>query len=225
MGKLKMISVDIETVKRFIRSTKLTAQISGLASIGRSGYYLDEVGWLRSFEKNMPVDKSGNPIPWFTYSMIHFLSERTDENMKVFEFGSGNSTIWWSNRVSRVFSCEHSKKWYNKIVKKSPNNVTYLLSEKYKNKYESLIKIPEDRFDVVVIDGKRRQECAKKSISKLKKNGVIVWDDTHRESYKSGISDLCKKGFRKLTFRGLKPTNSWLSETSVFYRDRNCLGI
>jgi len=221
----KTTNMNMEAVKRLARSTKLTSRISGLASIGRSGYYLDEVGWLRSFEENMPVDKSGNPIPWFTYSMIHFLSERTDKSMKVFEFGSGNSTIWWSNRVSKVFSCEHSKKWYNKIVEKKPDNVKYIFSKNYNKKYERMVTLPEECFDIIVVDGKRRKQCVKSSKKKLKKDGIIIWDDTHRESYESGISNLYENGFKKLTFRGLKPTNSWLSETSIFYKKENCLKI
>jgi hypothetical protein len=36
---------------------------------------------------------------------------------------------------------------------------------------------------------------------------------------------LGEMGFRRVEFRGPAPINTWESETSVFYRPGNCLGI
>ncbi len=214
-----------DIISKLFRSNKITGKILGLISIGRKNYYLDKVGWIKSFKNDVPVDNSGNPIPWFTYSIIHFLDERVDKNMTVFEYGSGNSTIWWNKRVSKVIACEHSTKWYKNIKKEISNNVTYMLSKQHDVEYPKMIKKCEKNIDILVIDGKKRVDCAKVGSKYLTDRGVIIWDDTHRKDYEKGISFLSNKGFKKITFRGLKPTNSWMSETSIFYREDNCLTI
>jgi len=46
-----------------------------------------------------------------TYPAIRFLERRLSNSLEVFEFGSGNSTLWWAERVSRIDSCEHDAQW------------------------------------------------------------------------------------------------------------------
>ena len=44
----------------------------------------------------MPIDKNSNPLPWVTYGFIDFISERLNKSIDVFEYGSGNSTLWYA---------------------------------------------------------------------------------------------------------------------------------
>jgi hypothetical protein len=76
-----------------------------------------------------------------------------------------------------------------------------------------------------VIDGRDRVASAASAIDSLKPDGVLIWDDTDRERYADGIRDLKDRGFRQIEFRGFAPVEFVLHETSVFYRDGNCLGI
>ena len=43
-----------------------------------------------------PVDKDGNPLPWISIPAIEILREKDLGDLFVFEYGSGNSTIWFS---------------------------------------------------------------------------------------------------------------------------------
>jgi hypothetical protein len=43
-------------------------------------------------------------------------------DFKVFEFGSGNSTIWWSQRVAQVVSVDHDRKWIDKTQPRLASN-------------------------------------------------------------------------------------------------------
>jgi GR25 family glycosyltransferase involved in LPS biosynthesis len=82
-------------------------------------------GWTKSAELCMPVDASGNPLPWWTYSAIEFVESIITNNTRVFEFGCGNSSLWWQERVYQVISVDHDSVWVDKISKKisSPNVV------------------------------------------------------------------------------------------------------
>ena len=80
-------------------------------------------------------------------------------------------------------------------------------------------------FDIVIIDGRDRVNCLINSINYLNKEGVIIFDNSDREYYEEGFKFLNKNGFKRLEFQGHGPIciNFW--ETSIFYREKNCLGI
>ena len=188
--------------------------------------YLDETGWIKSKMSHMPIDRNGDPLPWFTYPSIAFLAGRVEPGMSVFEYGSGNSTLWWSKRVARVVACEHHDEWYNYLKDRLPANVEYVHQalETGGDYCKSILRFDE-RFDIVAIDGRDRVNCAKAALPKLHERGVIIWDNTDREKYQEGFIFLADNGFRKLDFEGPGPAknNGW--RTSIFYRDDNCLNI
>ena len=185
-----------------------------------------ETGRLRSVSERMPVDRDGNPIPWLTYPAISFLSKRLRTEMTVFEYGSGNSTLWWSKRVSSLTSCEHDIGWFKSLKERLPANVEYIYRElEYGGEYCRVIQKHRERFDVIILDGKDRVNCAKNSLRALKDDGVVVWDDAERDNYREGYSFLAQNGFKRLDFEGFAPIAISGKLTSIFYRDTNCLGI
>ena len=103
-----------EKVKTIFRLISEPRVLSSLISLRTWGYLVD-MGWFNSFKSSKPVDKEGSPIPWFSYPAVEFLSKRLNNRMTVFEFGSGNSTLFFSDRVNQVVSVEHNKDWYDKI--------------------------------------------------------------------------------------------------------------
>ncbi|MFT5892198.1 MAG: hypothetical protein ACI9Y7_002308, partial [Dokdonia sp.] len=103
--------------------------------------YLKPKGWILSRFLYQPVNENGKPIPWLTYSSIHFITQKlANTSFSVFEYGSGNSTLWFSERVASIISVEHSLEFYDIIKKKiqSKTNVTYLLADLNKD-YSSKI--------------------------------------------------------------------------------------
>ena len=190
--------------------------------------YLEQTGWLRSMESGQIVDKDGQPIPWLTYPSLEFLSARITSAMSVFEYGTGNSTLWWGKRVARLVSCEHDKEWYALLKFQIDNpNTTYLL-RRYKGgstEYASEILRYREDFDILVIDGRDRVNCARNSLASLRPGGVIIWDNSDRNRYQPGYAFLRDAGFRRLDFWGMGPLSTRCWCTSVFYRDRNCLEI
>lgn len=192
----------------------------------RKNSYLRKIGWLDSFKAKVPINIEGEAIPWFTYSAISFLDKRVDNDLSIFEFGNGNSTLWWAGKVKSVISCEHDLSWFKKIESKVPKNVKIMHIDFERNgEYCRSILKYEKKFDLVVVDGRDRVNCAKHSVEALTHNGVIVWDNTNRTRYAEGCRFLLDDGFKKLDFDGMSPLNYHNSCTSVFYRQDNCLGI
>ena len=212
----------IDDILRKLRPTKRFLDLRAL-----SKKYLRSKGWLKSAELGLPVSASGEPLPWLTYSAIHFLDQRLKTgNFKIFEYGSGNSTIWFAERAQVLVSVENSKEYYDKLHSSiyQLKNVEYHLITSLED-YVRKIKESQIEFDIVIIDGKERNLCAQNAVEKLNEKGIIVWDNTDRKIYDDGLSFLAEKGFKRLDFVGLSPGAHSETQTTIFYRSNNCFGI
>jgi len=198
---------------------------SGLAAAISLKYRgaLKDDGWFRSVCKTAPVDAAGEPIPWISYPALHFIGARTRRDMKVFEFGSGYSTLWWATRVRRVIACESDANWHAQVQKLAPENVQLVLGTI--DEYPTIIARYPSAFDVVVIDGGDRNRAVESAVAALNPNGVIIWDDTDRHEYQSGLEFLRQRGFARIPFVGLGPVVNITKETSVLYRPGNIFAI
>lgn len=183
-------------------------------------------GWLRSLLVRRPLDREGNPLPWITYPALEFLEPRISPAMRIFEYGSGNSTLWWAKRVSLVVSCEHDYSWYQNVRSRIPGNVRLNYRELSPGgEYSRMVATYRNEFDIIVIDGRDRNNCAKQCLPALKADGVILWDNSDRDSYTEGFRFLLDSGFSRIDFPGMGPVNLSPWCTSLFYREENCFGI
>lgn len=66
----------------------------------------------RTIDEKVCIDKDGNPIPWYTYPAIEYLSQFDYGDKKVFEFGCGNSSLFWAVRAQEVISIEDNPSWF-----------------------------------------------------------------------------------------------------------------
>lgn len=181
-------------------------------------------GWFQSFRDYRAVDRYGMPVPWYTYSFRSFLEPRLTENMRVFEYGAGLSSLWYATRVAQVVSVEHNQDWADILRRKAPSNLQVLL-EPDKAAYIEAIRCHEP-FDVVVVDGLHRP-CSAAFAAKfgLRDSGVIIWDNSDWQDFSDTLPILRDYGFRQIGFLGMGPINRQRWETSVLYRPGNCLGI
>jgi hypothetical protein len=193
-----------------------------------AGNYLRETGWYRSSVEGMVVDSLGSPLPWLTFSALDFIDGRLRSDMRLLEFGSGNSTKYFSKKVSYVCSFEHDRNWYQKLDSEKslyPNVHFYLVSDENAASYLEGLKLSQGLYDVILVDGKYRNECIQEAIKLLSKTGVLVLDDSDRVEYAAGRVFLKELGFREIQFTGLASLIAYKKATSVFYRDLNCLDI
>lgn len=188
--------------------------------------FIYETGWINSIHQLAPVDKYNLPIPWMNYHFVKFVTERLTEKMNIFEYGSGYSTIYWSNYVNYVNSVEYDKKWLNKMNKFHSHNVKVNFNDDIEGgSYSKSCIETNEKYDIIIIDGKKRVECIKYAYLGLNDNGVIILDDSHRDEYIEGFLFLKEKGFKEITFSGIKPVSSKFASTTVFYKASNCLNI
>ena len=68
----------------------------------------------RSIDEKVCIDKDGNPIPWYTYPAIEYLSQFDYSQKEIFEFGCGYSSMFWANRAKKVTSIEDNINWFSK---------------------------------------------------------------------------------------------------------------
>ena len=141
-----------EKVKTLLILIKEPKVLSKLLSLRLSGYLMD-VGWFNAFKAGEPIGKNSEPLPWVTYSFIDFISERLNKDFSIFEFGSGNSTLFFAERVKNVTTVEHNADWYNKLKEKLPGNVGLILSKSdLKEDYLDGLKKSDKNYDIIFSD-------------------------------------------------------------------------
>lgn len=186
---------------------------------------LTQNGWFRSYHTKQSVDKNGNPIPWCTYPFIHFIEPRLHQQMDVFEFGCGNSTIWYASRVHMIRAVEHDEAWVKLVEPKLPPNANVVYRSLETGSYQEEVKQGGAKYHIIIVDGRQRNKSALNALDSLTPDGVIIWDNSDLAHYQSGVYKLISIGFKRLDFWGISPVTAHLNCTTVFYRADNSLGI
>jgi hypothetical protein len=212
VGKVIQFALDLKMLKVFY-------------ALSNKGYLYDR-GWVKSYQTQKPVSKDGNPVPWVTHSFLDFIAPRLKSTFTIFEYGSGNSTLYYASKVKSVTSVESDEGWFNFIRQKMPLNVS--LFYKPAQTISEYIQLPlsqGQKYDIIIVDGLSRYECAASSIQALNDQGVLVLDNSERKEYKGIYETLKKNNFRFIDFWGVAPGSVKNNCTSIFYRDNNCLNI
>ena len=170
----------------------------------------------KSMWKRESISASEIPIPWYTYGAIEFLSRINAKT--IFEYGCGNSTLYWSKRCKWLYFVDHNLDWFKGIIEKCPSNVVGYLSEKLlKVTYVNSIDIPGIKYDLIIIDGLERTRCAAMAIKCLTENGVILLDNVEWNADAKSV--LLEAGFTEIPFKGIGPINEYEWTTSVFVKN------
>ncbi len=139
--------------------------------------------------------REGDNCPNLALGAVDFLRGWLRPTDTMLEYGSGGSTRWFAQRVGRLVSVEDSKFWYTKVKAELSGftNVEYHLFDEPIDSavgelgasnakagwpYVNFIKSgPPEYFDVVLNDGWARHRIAIESIVRLKRGGILVFDD------------------------------------------------
>ncbi|MBS1531838.1 MAG: FkbM family methyltransferase [Bacteroidetes bacterium] len=188
--------------------------------------YLYDIGWTNSIVTGKVVDASNNPVPWVTYPFIQFIGDRLNSSLDVFEFGAGNSTLYYAGKTGSVTSVDHDMVWYEKIKSTMPPNVNLFFCELTEGgDYCNYATKTGKLYDMLIVDGMDRVNCCINNVVALKPGGVMILDDSERVDYGEATAFLAQKGFKRIDFWGTAPTVYYLKCTTIFYKDNNCLGI
>ncbi len=161
------------------------------------------------------IDSGRNPIPWYTYPAIEFLAHLDMSRFSIFEYGSGNSTLYWATRAKHVTSVEDDENWYSKIKNDIKNlklrNVSYFL-EKEPMKYWTMA---EENHDIIIVDGKYRRDCIE-HLYKIGWQGVMLILD-NSDWYPSSVLFIRENlQWVQVDFHGFGPINDYSWTTTIF---------
>jgi predicted O-methyltransferase YrrM len=181
-------------------------------------------------------DLSKLDLPWWTYPAIEevdaFLASRNGD-ARVFEYGSGASSVWLGRRAGEVHSVEHSGAFVDFLRPalaevpsvhlrhvEAPQRGAQARVQSQRHGHQGLdfadyvASIDEvgGAFDVIVVDGRARSACLRQAIPHLAPDGLIVFDNSNRPRYQEAI---LTSGLAATRFRGWVPSLPYQSETTV----------
>jgi len=174
-------------------------------------------GYLRSVATATPLDHARNPTPWYTYPALEYLKQLDFQDKKVFEYGCGQSTLFWAGRAAQVVSVEHDRAWYERMTARMPK-ACELIFEPESNAYASTIDKFPGGFDVIVVDGlvtgRTRLKCAKAAVRHLREGGMIILDNSDWLPESSRY--LRTSGLIEVDMTGFAPINDYTCTTSFY---------
>ena len=134
-------------------------------------------------------------LPWFSYAAIDFLEKYLRPDARVFEFGSGGSTLFFARRAKSVTSVEDNAHWCELVAEKIAGRgienvdlrhvpVAFTTEEAFETS-EYLQAVRQSRFDVIIVDGAEwtanvRPICFRAAQDQIAPGDIIVVDDSWR---------------------------------------------
>ena len=171
---------------------------------------------------------------WIPYIAQEYLKTILHPDMKVFEYGCGDSTIFFSQLVSEVVSVEHNKQWFDKIQQLHLPNVklfyepmeTEQIGDDRSNPYHYksasidgsfknyVLSVMDYNYDLLFIDGRARSSCLKLAFDNQVKE--IVLDNSERGYYTEQVE--IPDCYETIKFYGWGPKNNYAWETTFYKR-------
>ncbi|MBD1869718.1 class I SAM-dependent methyltransferase [Cyanobacteria bacterium FACHB-471] len=195
--------------------------------------------WLRSLFAIYDMDDMIRlGVPWWTFSSID-LVERFLANVpqaRVFEYGAGASTLWLAQRAGAVYFLEHDAVYKKSLDRytaglanakgflevpvpdKSPEPFTSSRSDMRGMSFRNYVKhldAVDGLFDLIIIDGRCREQCLEQALPRLKKTGCIVFDNSGRKRYRRVIEQL---NYPMIETRGLTPSLPYPGQTTLIFK-------
>lgn len=143
-------------------------------------------------EKLLPYIDGLHVLPWLTDGALDFLDSHIfyvkaslRRNPSVFEFGAGNSTLYFLSRGCLVTSVEHDAEWCRKIADAAAcfgyrDRLTLRHAQRpYQNEFDAT----NDGYDLILIDGRDRVRCLERVVEQLgrlppEKQPLLILDNT-----------------------------------------------
>ena len=153
---------------------------------------------LWTMVRPMEHRRNNNINPWMSEKEIKKIEEYLSPDHIFFEWGSGGSTIHFSKLVNQYVSIEYDINWFNQInlyiQNEHINNVKYIYcppdndillpiytdrsEEKDFITYVNIVNtLPRHQYDIVLIDGRSRVNCANKILNYIHKESIVFIHD------------------------------------------------
>ena len=112
-----------------------------------------------------------------------------------------------------------SEKFYKNFFRNSQQINLYLNENAMQDDdYQNFCNYFLEKFDIIIIDSKKRFNSAKQAIQSLKPDGIIILDDSQRPNYQKIFQYFEQLDFKKMDFFGIAPGQLSLKNTTIFYK-------
>jgi len=194
------------------RAARVPAERTGLLdalgrSTSRTGRHLRSM-----FAIHDVADMAALDLAWWTYGAIAAVEAHLDAQAgkaRVFEYGSGASTLWLGRRAAEVHSVEHDAGFHaflQPLVTPLPHVKVRLVepvrtatpqtpSRRHGHAgldftaYVHAIDDVDGDLDLVVVDGRARVASARHALARLAPDGVLLLDNANRDEYATVVRD------------------------------------
>lgn len=193
-------------------------------------------------------------LPWWTYDAVDavdgFLAARGG-TARVFEYGSGASTLWLARRAGSVDAVEHEPAWaarVRELLATTPGlrcapvvhvpHVPVVAGTQQPEvasaapsgqgldfaAYVRAIDGVDGEFDLVLVDGRARAEVLRHVLDRVSPGGLVLLDDAQRRRYRAAVDEAASRGWHVRRTRGATPCQPLPRETVLLSRDPAALG-
>lgn len=150
----------------------------------------------------------------FTPDATRFLYRYLKPDMRVFEWGAGRSTLFFSQRLVTLVSIENNPIWHRRISARLArfkySRVDLKLVEPINEYIKAIEAYPDNYFDLVTVDGREREACLLAALPKIKPGGKLFLDDSQRERYHPAMAEVEQQGWATTHFPyGFNRTTMW----------------
>lgn len=147
--------------------------------------------------------------PWLSYGAIMTLEEILTLEMNVLEFGSGGSTVFFSQHCHSVKSLDGNQQWIDRVrnVLPVPSNVTFFLAD-HPKMMAVIQEEPKEYYDAILVDHGsigneyKSRRIVLEAVSPLLKKGGYLIIDNYLQRYLRSFD--CSAEFDTFTFDDLR---------------------
>jgi hypothetical protein len=155
-------------------------------------------------------------LPWLTFDAIRALRQEIRAGLRILEFGSEHSTLFWAKHGVDIHSVEDDRGWFELLelsLVDYPNATTFCAFDE--EGFTGKIGQMEGQFDVIVVDGSYRKACVTAALAYLRPGGLLVVDNTDWH-WANGIATLIPARWQRSTYPGWAPFIGHRSETTIW---------
>lgn len=158
------------------------------------------------------TDEAGMIMPYFTHPFLDILKTWNLSESRIFEWGSGYSTLWFARHCKSIVSVEHSEYWAKAlrvyaVTMNGQGAGNYVTAA-----HPSIVHIPTPSndinnggvthdychfvnrydflFDIVIVDGIYRNQCVMNALKMIKPGGILIYDNWKQASCDIDVSPI-----------------------------------
>jgi hypothetical protein len=160
--------------------------------------------------------KGATHKPMLSLPFLDWFESYDFSSFNFIEFGSGNSTKYFAEKVKSMISFETNLDFFNSFNSQLPENLTY----KFLNNHDledGKFNLNIDEKTIVLVDCAANRLSTTKNVFKFGFPNILILDNS--ELYRNTCKFINEQGYMEIPFWGLRFLESEEACTSVFIKN------